>query len=331
MKNKKLVLTALILLSAFPLCAGNLQFSFEPEFGGIYGTIFENVWYADSVFTQSTITTTPTARESQLDWQLQNVFYTGAAVNLTFSEHYSFDFDFKTAFPGLAGIMEDFDWLNPIYWPSDPIDQITNYSIHLMYLDNFTKTRFCFGYTFILNQKLNFSITPKIGIEAQSFYFLGKSGYSLYKSNGWAKEYFTAGATVITYSQAFTAPLAGLSLKLDFAKYFETDLSFLVTYINKYDAYDDHFERHDSGKTCYFNDKLQDVFIFDSSIKLFWKINEHNKLGLKGSVNISPKAYGYTYSSKTSFEELSDQPSMSDLGGSSRLLFTYALVYQFYF
>ena len=134
MKNKKLFLIPLILFFPIMIFAKNVELSFEPEFGGIYGTIFENVWYADSIFTQKTITTTPTAKESQLDWQLQNVPYIGAAVNLTFSEHYSFDFDLKTAFPGLAGIMEDYDWLNPIYWPSDPIDQLTNYSIHLMYL-----------------------------------------------------------------------------------------------------------------------------------------------------------------------------------------------------
>ena len=331
MKNKKLFLIPLILFFPIMIFAKNVELSFEPEFGGIYGTIFENVWYADSVFTQKTITTTPTAKESQLDWQLQNVPYVGAAVNLTFSEHYSFDFDLKTAFPGLAGIMEDYDWLNPIYWPSDPIDQLTNYSIHLMYLDNFTKIRFCVGYTFILNQRLNFSITPKVGIETQSFYFLGKSGYSLYKSNSWAKEFFTAGATVITYSQAFTAPLTGLSLKLDFAKYFETDFSFLVTYINKYDAYDDHVQRHNKGRTCYFKDTIEDALIFDTTLKFFWKINNHNKIGIKGTVNLSPRAYAYTYSSATSFDELSDKPSMSDLGGSNRLLFTYALVYSFYF
>ena len=89
MKNKKLFLIPLILFFPIMIFAKNVELSFEPEFGGIYGTIFENVWYADSIFTQKTITTTPTAKESQLDWQLQNVPYIGAAVNLTFSEHYS--------------------------------------------------------------------------------------------------------------------------------------------------------------------------------------------------------------------------------------------------
>ena len=331
MKNKTAFLASIIFLFSVPLFAQDVQFSFEPEFGCIYGTIFENVWYASSRYSGNSIITTPTHRESQHDWQLQNAFYTGADVKLTLASHYDFDFNFKFALPGLAGIMEDYDWLNPIHWPSDPADELTNYSIHLNYLENFTKIRFCLGYKFILNQNLNFSLTPKLGFETQSFYFTGKSGYSLYKSNGWEKQYFTYGATVITYSQAFIAPVAGLSMQIDFARHFEADLSLMLTYIHEYDAYDDHVEKHNTGRTCYFDDKLEDVFIFDAAAKLFWKINEHNKIGIKGTVNLAPPAYAYTYSSATSFEDLSDKPSLNDLGGTSRLLFTYALVYGFYF
>ena len=332
MKSKKSFFAIIFFsLTAFFYGAELTGFSFEPEFGFLNGTIFENVWYAESSHSGNKVTTIPTGKESQLDWQLKNNLYLGSNILLEFQEHYSFDFNFKTVLSGHSGIMEDYDWLNPIYWPSDPSDELTNYSIHEKYLDYFTNINFCFGYKFFINKKHNFCITPKFGFRTQNFYFLAKGGYNQYKSKGYKIEYWESNHTVITYTQSFFAPLTGFSIGVNFAKNFETNLTITMTYIKELEAFDDHLEKHGTGSTCYFNDRLENVLIFDSNIKLFFKINDNNKFGLTGSVQYSPKAYGYTYSSSKSFDTLSDIPGMSDLGGSSRILFGYGFIYKFYF
>lgn len=335
--NKKNVLFLTFIFFAYSLfCVPTaaktpVSFSIKPELGFIYGTIYENVWRADTTISGNQTISTPASKESQLDWQLQNAMYTGADINLIFSKHFSVDFDFKTAFAGIAGIMEDYDWLNPENWPGEPEDELTNYSYHENYLSNFSQIKFLFGYTFILNPDFDLTITPKLGFETQRFYFSGNGGYKTYKSEGWEPITFGKNTPVIKYSQAFLAPYAGVSVHTDFLKYFAADLSLGLLYADHIDAYDDHILKHNTGRACYFNDRLENVFIFDAALELLFKLSQHNRIGFKGTIQVCPKVYGFTFYSRTSFKDLSDIPFSSELGGSSRLLFSYALVYQFKF
>ena len=331
MKKNLFTVTVLFILSMQIFANENLPVSLycEPEFGFLNGTITEYVWRAKRETSGNTIISTPTTKESQLDWQFKNAFYFGANINFTINTHFSFDINCHTVFPGICGIMEDYDWLNPETpaWRNDPPDELTNYSCHKNYLSGFSQIRFLTGYTFILNQKLNLKLTPKFGFVNQKFNFAGQEGYYTYKRHNWKKYNFPTGSTVISYSQNFFAPTTGFAVQIDFLKNFEANGSFLFTYIKKMNAYDDHMQRHNSVDFCCFNDRMEKVYIFDGSLEILYKLSLHNKIGIKGMIQGSPKSYGFTFASITSFDELSEEP-ISGLGGTSRLLFSYSLVYR---
>ena len=184
MKNKKTVLALLIFsLASFLFSAELTSFSFEPEFGFLNGKIVENVWYVDVIKSDTTITYTPSSNMSRLDWQLENVPYFGADIKTVFNQNLLIDFHFINAINGSCGIMEDYDWLNPITpeWKDDPPDELTNYSIHTLNLDSLTNIDFKIGKIFYLDTEKNISLTPSFGINIETLSFIGINGWKTYK------------------------------------------------------------------------------------------------------------------------------------------------------
>ena len=308
------------------------SFSFEPEFGILYGQITENVWFVKETRTPAATTYTATTRMSRLDWEIENKAYVGANVNMTFNNRVSFDLNFKTAKAGECGAMEDYDWLNTVTkkWKDDPPDELTNYSVHTNVLSDYSKLRFSAGYNFYPGKKETVCITPKFGVQSFRAYFSGIGGYYIYKENAFQTLSFNQNATVITYTQSYTAPMASLCVNALFFDFLETGADINGVYIKKMNAYDDHVEKHNTYSECYFNDVLQNVWIFNAELSLLCRITKHNKLGIKGGVTFSPDSYGFTYSSSESFEKLSKKPAYG-LGGTSKLMFNFALAYSFFF
>ena len=318
---KKSLFTTLIIfhLVAFIFArdASDCTFTFEPSFGFMNGTIVENVWYVNEQKTQTTTTYTPTQKQSRLDWQLQNAPYFGMNVDMTFPKKVFFNFDFNTVFSGEFGIMEDYDWLNPIKWPKDPSDELTNYSIHTNRINQVTQIKVLLGYGFEFDTDFPWKLLPGFGFMVQSCSFEGFGGYKTYKQDNWVKYNF-ADITVISYKQNSVAPIVDLKAYIDF-DYFDTSINLFTAYIKKLDCVDRHELR-----SQFFNDRIADVWIFGGTIKAMYKLDSTNKIGLKASVQFSPDAYGFTYSSKTS-----TKPSSGSLGGSSKFLWTYSIVYAF--
>ena len=297
-----------------------VSFYVEPSAGLTNGTIVENVWYVHTTTTPQTITLTPVAKESRLDWQLQNLPFIDFTFGMGFDKKVELTFSFYNTFTGAFGVMEDYDWLNPLKWPDDPPDELTNYSRHTNIIKNFTRVRFLAGYNFFLN-KIPLSITPNFGIISQSFVFSGFGGYNKYKSNNREVNNFSD-KDVITYKQCFFSPVLLLNTTFDI-KYFTASLDLSASFIKKLDCYDTHHERSN-----YFNDRIENAWLLEACIKAFYKITQKNKIGIKANCEFIPDAYGFTYDSTVSFENLSKEPGTSSLGGTSRFLFSYALVYQ---
>ena len=321
MKNKKAILIAAIFLFSLRVFAQDFKFNFEPTVGFLYGTIIENVWNADIKVSGNTTTCTPTTRLSMLDWQLHNAVYTGARFDLDFFEKVNFTFDFITAISGPYGTMEDYDWKET----SKP-DHLTNYSYHTNIINSYTQINLLMGHTFIPGNQDIFSITPKFGLHIQNFDFAGKGGFKFYESDNWEPHSFPQESYVITYSQSFCAPNLVVDMQINPWEIFYTNLTLGISYINKLDGRDNHIERG-----LYFNDRIESAWLLQGELKLMFKMGSCNKLGLKGSVQFIPNAYGFTYYSDKSWDELSQKPDLSGLGGTARLMFTYALVYSFYF
>ena len=325
MKKRRLVLIYYISLFLFcfktlAFCQDKANISITPEIGFINGKIVENVWYAKGTITQNKITITPTDSMSRLDWQIKNSFYFGLSFDLCINDFLDFSFGFKNANSYNCGIMEDYDWLNPLYWPDDNKDEITNYSIHTNYLDNYLCFNFLFGLKYFLDKNKNISLTPRFGLEFENFSFAGIGGWKKYKSNNWAKEKFV-NEKIITYSQTYFAPVLSLEADFNYAKHFETMLNINVLWIKKIDCIDHH-----PLKNIDYNDRIQNAWKFGANLCMYYKINQKHKVGIKGSVSYIPKAYGLTYSSTTD-----TTPDTSSLGGTSRFLWTYGFVYTFYF
>ncbi len=322
MKIKKVAafIFPLLLCSSIFCEPVNFNFSFTPEFGFLNGKIVENVWNAAVTRTNTTIVYTPTTKMSQLDWQLNNTPYFGAASDFIFNNKYSFLFSFKNALARDCGIMEDYDWLNPIKWPKDPPDELTNYSKHTNHLNSYTLIDFTFGRIFFLDKKNNISITPRAGFEVETISFSGIGGWKTYKSDNWVVIPFND-TKVISYSQTYVGPILMINADFNFARFFETSVDLSALWSEKMNCIDKHHERN-----ALFNDRIQNLFKLGAEAAVFYKINQNNKLGIKAGVTYIPESYGFTYGSETS-----TTPDQETMGGTNRFFWNYSLVYSIIF
>ena len=83
MKTKRILAFIIKIFISLPLLAEIkvTGFSFSPEIGFLNGKVMENVWRANMSYSNSKITYSPTSKESQLDWNIDNKFYFGFNIN----------------------------------------------------------------------------------------------------------------------------------------------------------------------------------------------------------------------------------------------------------
>ena len=290
-------------------------FSITPEIGFLNGKIVENVWYVSSSFENNAITLSPTHKMSRLDWKINNTNYFGAETNLIFNEVYKVDFSFKNVPPSDCGTMEDYDWIKP-----EKPDYLTNYSRHINHLNSFTQIDFLLGRIFLVDKNHNISLCPLFGFETQVLSFSGNAGWKTYDSDNWKKIYF-GNKTVISYSQAYGAPVFAFAADFNYLKHFESFLKCSAAWAKRLNCIDIHKERNKL-----FNDRIENVWKFSLEFCEAFKFLEHHKIGIKGHVSYIPDSYGFTYPSETSKD-----PDLSSIGGTSRFLWSYSLVYAWFF
>ena len=318
MKTKRILAFIIFIFISLPLLAEIkvTGFSFSPEIGFLNGKVMENVWRANMSYSNSKITYSPTSKESQLDWNIDNMFYFGFNINGTFNKRISLEFNFKNAISGTCGVMEDFDWQNAV-----DITHLTDYSIHTNILENLTQVNFTIGYLFYLNKNHSITMTPKIGFETQKIAFSGINGWGIYEKYNWAITSYE-GRTVITYEQSYLSPYFKLSTNFSLFKYFETNIDLFASMITEMNCYDFHYR---SDRLYVYNDIIKNSWKIGTDISLYWIINKNNKLGIKSGISYIPDAFGFTYM------DYNENPLLSNLGGTNRFLWTYSLVYVLYF
>lgn len=290
----------------------------EPEIGALYGTIYEKVWYADMTYSGSKLSYSPSTLESRLDWQLSNTPYSALGVYCLFGPDLHFYFGYRSALSRYCGYLEDYDWLVR--------NELTNYSIHTIYLNSAKQFDFLFGKSYNVKR---FKLTPSAGIKVQSLSFAGEGGYRRYKSEDWAMLPF-GDVTVITYNLLYAAPCLAFDCLCNYysnGKFgIEQNFYFSASYIKTINAYDEHL-----NKSTYFKDVLEHSFLLQAETKLYFKINSHNKIGLKAGLSFMPDTYGFTFIKSSPDAEYPEMPGGGSLGGSSRLVFNYGLVYSLSF
>lgn len=325
MKTKRIIYILIFLISSAAIHSQSskelnpISLSFEPEFGFLTGKIVENVWNVTSRISSSFVTLTPTTKLSRLDWQIKNNMYSGLKIELKIYEKLYLGFGFKEGFKGICGVMEDYDWKSP-----DP-EHLTNYSWHKNELNTFTQLDLLSGRIFSLETKLPVTLIPQLGIHIEKIGFTGIGGYKTYENENWKYVAFSD-SPIIQYSQQVLALSFKLRTNVDFFNFAGLRFDIALDFVPSINALDSHV-----GKSAYYNDRIKDACLLQSELFLYGKIGKSHRIGIKGSVEYIPDAYGFTYYSNQSIKDLSDTPDSSNLGGTSRLMFTYALVYQFIF
>lgn len=307
----------IVFLFLTTLCfANNTLFEFEPEFGFLNGTIVENVWKTRVVDSKDKLTYYPTTRLSRLDWQSTNIPYFGFNTKLFLEPNWftSFNAKFNTQ-SKVVGIMEDYDWTLP-----DPI-HLTNYSKHDNFLNNYCSIYFLTGYEFnITSNDIELKLTPFAGFHVEYIFFEGIGGYKTYEEDNWEVIPWKEDEKVITYSQSIKTPFLGFNINTLIENHIYFNLSESIHYIIKLIAIDHHCVYNG-----YFKDEITNSILFEIKAAAGLKFNK-NKIGITGSVSYIPDSYGFTYNSSKP-NHFPKKPSLSGLGGTSRILWSYGLTY----
>lgn len=326
MKKILLILSVIFFFNTFMFCQDAdkkepaVTVEFDTEGGCFTGRIIENVWNVKSTTNDNQVTLTPTTRLSMLDWQFLNAIYTGYKLNLEIEKKVVFTFDLFTTFKGEYGIMEDYDWK----YASQP-DHLTNYSNHINIVDDFYQIEFMAGRSFRFGDAEKYILTPKLGLQIQNITFIGYGGFSLYEDNNWEVEGFGE-RNVISYNQFFISPELLIENRFKLFGFMTINFDLGATWIKTMEARDHHFVRD-----LYFMDKIEDAWLLQAKLAIYFKLGKNHKLGIKGGLQFIPDSYGLSYASDTSFESIDNTPNYKNLGGTVRFLGNYAIVYQLNF
>lgn len=276
-------------------------------------------------------------KESQLDWDVRNIPVFGINADFNLLKYINIGIDTSVGTPKKSGNMQDYDWLNFIFWKNEPHTELTNYSIH----DNFLLEYKTFSASAGPNIKLpaDITLTPKLSYYYEFISFDGKDGYCTYKSNNWEKEDFSG--KVISYKQETNALLFGLSVTVETLPkaYFYADMFIPIIYL--LNAVDYHYNRG-----LLFWDNCSQIFQLQTHTTAQYKFNKYHSVGLSTSLQYIPLSHGDTRSRLIDSEGniLSDEAAsklygrpytnewsdpIKNGGGTGRLIWSIALNYSF--
>lgn len=318
---KKIVFLCFLLFtnSLYALAKDKLNFEIQPEFGIYHGSISETVF--DDVIKNTN------HLESQLDWDIPAIPYFGGTVGITALKYIYAEAGFSYAIPGDSGFMQDYDWLNTYYYKNDDPTEVTNYSIHNNYLDEFYRISFSLGGLLPFGKIIK--IIPLISYDYELISFTGSNGYGTYKTKNWKKEVFTG--RVISYKQETNALSFGLRASLFPVKYIT--INGLFTYspaLTNLVAIDYHYIRSQA-----FMDKISDASSIHAKLSVFYNLNKMNSLGLICNFQYIPSATGTDFSNALDANgnliKNKQWSKTSALGGTYRTLWSWSIVYSLNF
>lgn len=328
MKIKKSCFVGLLFSTIFSMsvfCNDNFNIHFETETGFLYGNISEYVF--------ENINKNTNHMDSQLDWDILTVPYIEESVSVTVLNHFFASFNGRFGFPGNSGNMQDYDWLNSFYWPTEDPTKLTNYSIHDNYLEQYYLLSGTLGFSLSFQQ---FIYSAYASYEYEFVSFTGSNGYSTYKENNWQEKKFTG--KVIAYKQECNSVFFGLQAKANVTNHlnFDYNIQFSpgLTFIN---ALDYHFINRVLngdiiGGTAYL-DEMSNCNHIKSDISLVYNFNKHHQVGVNCGVQLILLSKGSDSNRKLNLKgEYVEHSKWSPplpgiLGGTSRTLWNFGLTY----
>lgn len=319
---KKLIfLTLSILFLSIPIFSFDstyFSFTLTPEFSFANGSINEYVF--------DTVCKNTDNKESQLDWDIKMIPVLSLRADFDVIKYFHLDIDGYFGLPSKSGNMQDYDWLNSVTtkWKNQDPKELTNYSIHDNYLENYIGFSVMGGGNIYL--PLEIKITPSIGYQYDYIAFSASNGYATYKANNWEKIEFSG--AVIAYKQELNAFLAGFSadIKSIPRTYIYADFicSPAMTFLN---ALDYHYK-----KNQLYWDKFTNLWQIKGNLKAQYKFDKYNSAGLSASIQYIPLSKGpnfWKYLKKDGTPYPGNWIKSEVYGGTQRLIWTMGINYSF--
>lgn len=315
-----LIISLMFLSSAFALDSNYLSFRITPQFTIANGVINEYVFNEKCPNTNH--------KESQLDWDVKNIPLFQGKAEFDILKFIRIEFNCSIALPKSSGYMQDYDWLNYLYWPQDNPRDLTNYSKH----DNklLTYTTFSVGLGANIRLPAEITITPILAYYYEYISFDGINGYKTYKIDNGEKISFSG--KVISYKQEINDLLLGLAVRIEtlpqFIFYADFFISPKVTSLN---AMDYHYINDGTSGTAYW-DSFQNIWQLYTHANAQYKFNKFHSAGISASLQYIPISTGYTRTKGIDKDGHLNQgewskPSIG--GGTGRLIWTLGLSYSF--
>lgn len=261
---------------------------------------------------------------SQLDWDIKNIKIADINTDILIERTLLIKTDIRFGFAGESGFMQDYDWLNPVSWPKDPLEELTNYSKHTNILTKYYKISETLGVNLYL--PLRITLTPFMMFEKEEIDFDGIDGYSLYKSNNWEEKSFSG--NVISYQQDTKMLFFGLAL--NFMPFHRAGLQIsgaISPKITDVDAID----RHRLTRVAYW-DHVYKGTMYKAQTSLYFNAYKW-RFNLNGEIYYLPEATGFTSQARLDSEGnvLNEFSGNIGDGGTSRFLQIYSLtaIYRF--
>ncbi len=302
---RKLFLPLLLIFVCASVYARTLTFELQPKFSYYNGSQGEYVYqkYYDKKSDEQT------AKLSQLDWDLKNVFCLGVDFKMS-AKNWHWSYDVKTAVPKYVGIMADYDWKNVQYLPEIDFsyaDMLTNYTESKNRLNLFVDTNAKVGYKFSPDNRISFAPFFELGyrfLDMSAFGLKGAYGnkvtvgvehYDFWDSLGATVKNEDEKKLVINYQQNWIFTWLGLETVIQVTPTFAFGVTFAVSPFLLAYSIDTHVLRDDQ-----FHDVVGGFFqggYIDFFIEYGFTQNDFINLG----VNLSGTAIlkGKTYFRKT--------------------------------
>ena len=348
-KSKKIIsilfLTNLT-TAIFAFGNGLFDFSAEANMGFLNGNIYEYVFIEDYPTTDNVL--------SKLDWEVA-VPYVQAKLSLDLIKYLHFDLSGRLGIPGESGCMQDYDWMNPIYYygygiysAKGKFNKYTHYSKSTNNLSDYKM------FSASLGANINFfmiTFTPFVNYEYEKYAFDGVGGYYIYEvlqEDASTGKYYNATATargaisgkVISYEQSYQAFFLGFNFDVSFwhirlngfAK-FSPKLTFIDSYDRHYINLDSNDDGEVDGGTLYWDD-LNNASQFRTEITVYYDFNDNHSLGLNFGLQKISTIKGsdsYKYMDLDGNITSSDWTLADAQGGTDRLIFNLSLSYNFRF
>ncbi len=247
--NKKILFAAGLFFSLFHsgFAQSTNQFSVDAKFGVLTGFTQELLYYRPA---------TDGVLESRLDWQIQAPLLS-LNIQKTLPNKLNLQGKADIAIPSNSGIMEDYDWLNYLYYKNT---DLSRYSQHENHLNYYFDLSFNAGYEFTPCEKLK--LIPYGSFDYNTIFFTAHDGYYQYAAadeNGlqiWNEDITKQSfhGDVISYSQDL------YEIGLGFKTIFQPDSVFTleaygsINYITHYMGFDFHIMRYKVFADEFFGD-----------------------------------------------------------------------------